>query len=178
MNPTGNSIAERISTTIGNSLRCGKHQNLEEVVRRIQENLNFTYNRVLKRAPAQFLKLPSPIDPLNRTKEVSIEKTLSNIRIFAEKEGIQRNKKRRDFVFRPNMLVSIKNPTPAKLGKRWSRPARIIILKRNENVALIEGKHKREWVNIKRIKSFGNVESKRYQDDATVSNKMVSGLIK
>ena len=71
-NPQGNSISERINQCIGTNTRIGKGGSLEDVVKKIENNLNSSYHRVLKCSPEEIIFGTSSIDPLKKSAEIDL----------------------------------------------------------------------------------------------------------
>ncbi|KAG0429710.1 hypothetical protein DMUE_5726 [Dictyocoela muelleri] len=95
-NPTCNGISERLNATIKNKLRIYKGESLNEIVKKIEVNLNFSFHSTLKASPIEILKGYSVFDLLKKNIKDKLPIIKANEKIIKENEIKNGNKKRRD----------------------------------------------------------------------------------
>eukprot|EP00477_Mikrocytos_mackini_P000474 GAHX01000505.1.p1 GENE.GAHX01000505.1~~GAHX01000505.1.p1 ORF type:complete len:518 (-),score=93.09 GAHX01000505.1:1369-2922(-) len=163
-NPTGNSLSERINSTIGNIMRIMKGTEINTVMKIIERNLNWTTNRNLNYSPEQILTGRSPLDPKQRTQHVSEENLVARVKSNAQKEQDKTNSKRqvnKRYELGENVLV--KKINRRKLDSYWSNPWKVTEIAESGNCLWIERHGVSRWVNIKNVKPYRKGER---QDDA------------
>ncbi|MGL6130105.1 MAG: hypothetical protein ACRCZ9_00650 [Fusobacteriaceae bacterium] len=68
--PTGNSVVERIHTTLGNSIRCGDEGDLKKLVDKIKRAMQLSYSRAIKCSPYEYVFNTSPFNHLQNYKNL------------------------------------------------------------------------------------------------------------
>ena len=93
-NPTANSISERINQSVGYIFRIEKENyNLEEILNKINNNINCTLNRTIKTTPHEVIYGYNPNDPLTRPSRIKLQEIRRNIEEAGSKGLKERNKK-------------------------------------------------------------------------------------
>ncbi|KAG0420474.1 Transposon Tf2-6 polyprotein [Dictyocoela roeselum] len=151
-NPTGNSISERINTTIGDICRMSKGKSVFELKRLIETRLNHTYHRVLESSPYEILFKYSAIDPIKRMKEKG--KAESNEKIVKWQNNRRTNEARKSHKYTVGDKVFKRTHHPDKINDIYSGPFEILEVSKDENVVTINEPTKLSRQNIKNITPF------------------------
>ena len=146
-------------------LRYSKRIQKDKLVKKIQQALNHSWNRVLGYLLAEMLGIRSIIDISKQDITVEEKVVTKKAQEFAEKENTRRNKPRlNNFKYESDMLVLQQKIAPNKLSARYSKPKKLIKVHKNDNVVLIYSGLKHERVNIKRLKPFHNKRGAEQND--------------
>lgn len=155
-NPTGNSISERINSTISNSLRCLKGLPIKKAIAKIENSLNQSYHSTLKCSPNELLHALNKFDPLKRSIKIDLSNVQKNILTQNEKTVRINNRMRNtNFNYTIGCKVYKQKQIRSKLDAYWEGPFTVKDVKAKGNVVLIKRhNNSEEWTNIKQLRPF------------------------
>eukprot|EP00477_Mikrocytos_mackini_P002368 GAHX01002627.1.p1 GENE.GAHX01002627.1~~GAHX01002627.1.p1 ORF type:complete len:943 (-),score=146.49 GAHX01002627.1:47-2875(-) len=154
-NPTSNSISERISQVLGNTLRIFRNENIQKCLEIAERNLNETVNRTLKTTPSIIMNGRSIVDPLKRNLKTDLEDIYNTIKKDRLHDLEVNNKKRKTNIrFQIGDSVLNKQHIRKKLDEVYTGPYTIIELGGNRNKIRIANDTQYKWVNMKNLKLF------------------------
>ena len=149
-NPTGNSIVERLNQEIGKKLRIGKGDKFVELIKKIQDTCNESYNRMIEQIPYEVM-FQRKINNAEKSNIVITEECVNEAikrKLIGENKTVEKNP------LRVGDKVFIKNFNPLKLASPWKGPFEIIKIGGNENTFWIDWGNKETLENIKRLKLY------------------------
>lgn len=142
-NPTGNSISERINSTITACLRIYKNWPLEVIKIVIENRFNTQYHSAIGRTPQ------SVINEFKKNPQLVIKTTQT------EADVERMNKGRHHFEYQAGDFILKKNIRKSKLDQLYIGPYKIVEIQKGNQVIVIEDDEgKREKLNIKNVKPF------------------------
>ena len=154
-NPTGNSISERINQTIARVIRMNKSLPLIKITPKIEMALQLSYHRSINSSPHELVYKWSPLDPLRRISDFSLEKANEKPRSQAFKDQISRNKCRDiNYNYEIGDVVLLKKNVRSKYDDFWEGPFKIDEINIYKNLFTLVNDYKKLKANIKQLKPF------------------------
>lgn len=154
-NPQGNSICERIHSTIANSLRCAQAKDWSEQLPAIAWSLRSSYHRTLKCTPSDIVFGVNMINPEITTNRQELLTQAITTKLQQSKYDLARaNLCRIEHEYRIGDLIYVKRIKPAKFEPRFEGPYRIHSINERRNIANVDYGFKLESVSFRRLKPF------------------------
>ena len=154
-NPTGNSISERLNSTLANSLRCCKGENFFESLKKIEKGMQISYNRTLGHSPFQIIYGYSELDPYKIKRRIEIKTIKEKVEKAQAVNQKKTNKNRRtQKEYNVGDKILVLNDRGNKMDDHWRGPYKITNIGSNGNSIEFDEGSKLEKINIKRIKPF------------------------
>eukprot|EP00477_Mikrocytos_mackini_P004106 GAHX01005754.1.p1 GENE.GAHX01005754.1~~GAHX01005754.1.p1 ORF type:complete len:357 (-),score=44.96 GAHX01005754.1:129-1199(-) len=151
-NPTGNSIAERINSTMGHILRINKGKRIEDVLRTVETFWNMTVHRTLGVTPEEVFLGHHSLDILKICKRPRLRLIRERIEKAAAITRKENNEHRKAHEWKEGQKVLVRNRNKNKLDDIWNGPYTIVEVARGKNSVLLEDEYKTFWENIKHLK--------------------------
>lgn len=160
-NPTANSIAERVHSTLGNCLRIYKSTlSVDDIIERAERNINYTYHKSIKCCPIEIINSKHPINLSNKMLQIEVEKNYA-MQLENKKKSLDKRNKNRSkcqAICKGDMVMIRKMPRNSKLDVVWEGPFIVEDTYLSNNVIIVTKDQGTEKVNVKRVRKIKQVE--------------------
>lgn len=144
-NPTGNSIAERTNSTIISCLRIYKNKKISEIIKIIENRINYFLKRNINYAPIEITKKSNPL--------LGSNKLQINTDYFKKYNSTKENKGSTPF-YQINDKVLLRNFNCMKLNDQWTGIYLVTAIDPMRSRVQITKGTKKEWHNVKNVKKY------------------------
>ena len=148
-NPRGNSITERVMSTIGNVMRQNSTKPPSIIIRKAMINLNDTYHSILGTKPRQIITNYDPLDPRKIKSDVKQHAITRSKSYYDAKRSISNNPNT-NTTLKIGDTVYIKRPIQIKTDNPFDGPYKVKNIK--GNAIQVTNDVKTSWQHIRNTK--------------------------